>query len=109
MLTSDGKFKLEDESKYSSKIKRSSDAEWEKIIGEVEIDVDFEAVHIELKFGIFDTQFKISGSVMKICNPLNLFVSTNFVFDSWSYLLAKCVPNVYTSVKQPGIHNCFQE
>ena len=80
MLTSDRKFKLEDESKYSSKIKRSSDAEWEKIIGEVEIDVDFEAVHIELKFGIFDTQFKISGSVMRICNPLNLFVSRNYIF-----------------------------
>ena len=86
MFTSDGKFKLEDESKYSSKIKRSSDSDWEKIIGEVEIDIDFQSVHIELKFGIFDTHFKISGSVMKISNPLNLFVSFKLFIVKYKFM-----------------------
>lgn len=75
MITSSGLFKLEDESKYSSKLKRAQNADWEKVVGQVELELDFANVHIELQFGLFQAHFTIKGTPMTIDNGLNLYVS----------------------------------
>ena len=66
-------FELNDESKYSSKIKVGTGT-WRKIVEKFEHEkIDFSnEIIFEIQFGIFDAKFKIHGRPMKIRNPLGL-------------------------------------
>ena len=65
------KFTLNDESKYSSKIKVGN-GPWQKVVEKFEHDqIHFGDGDIcQIQFGIFEAKFKIYGRPMKIKNPL---------------------------------------
>ena len=52
-------------------LSRNGEEEWQKVIGEHAINIDFNnEIKIEIHFGIYNSKFKIYGQPLTIQNPL---------------------------------------